>query len=126
MRLGHYDQDPSFTSRIPRAKPDDTRPTLLLVPTKPGKYRLHRADVTEQGHTSMMLQNMPEIEVVAGQVTYIGSIWMTYESTFKGLGNLTPRYFRLSIVNDFDRDMKELKGLDPRLESVVITNALAK
>lgn len=126
MRLGHYDQDPSFVSRNVRAKPDDTWPMLLLVPTKPGKYRLTRATVTEEGHFSISPRNMPEIEVVAGQVTYIGSIWMTYECSFKGIGARTPRYFSMSIVNDFERDMAELKSLDQRLESVVVKNALMK
>jgi len=30
------------------------------------------------------------------------------------------------VKNDFDRDVRELKSLDKRLESVVIKNALAK
>lgn len=126
MRLGHYTQDPSFISKNARAKPDDTPPMLLLVPSKPGKYRLTRATVTEEGHYSISPHNTQEIEVVAGQVTYIGSIWMTYECAFRGLGVRTPRYFTLSVVNDFERDMKELKGLDKRLESVVVKNALAR
>jgi hypothetical protein len=117
---------PHFISKNVRAKPDDTPPVLLLVPAKPGKYRLKQADVIEEGRFFILPQNPPEIEVVAGQVTYIGSYLMTYECSFKGVGVRTPRYFRMGVVNDFERDMNELKGLDQRLESVVVTNALVK
>lgn len=126
MSLALNGNDPSFISKNPRALADDTPPVLLLKPVKPGKYRLKRAAIIEEGQFNLWPTNSKEIEVVAGQVTYIGSMLMKYESSFKGTGVRTPRYFVMSVVDDFDRDMSELKALDKRLESLVVTNAVGK
>lgn len=126
MSLALNGNDPSFVSKNPRAMADDTPPVLLLKAVKPGKYRLKRAAIIEEGQFNLWPTNSREIEVVAGQVTYIGSMLMKYESSFKGTGVRTPRYFVMSVVDDFDRDMSELKSLDKRLESLVVTNGVRK
>jgi hypothetical protein len=126
-----------FWSKDPRALPDDGYAKLLLAVVKPGKYRM------TQGYVSTMVspvefslkekntKNAKEFEVVAGQVTYIGSIQMSYATAFdpkanKYGGALVPSYINTVVKDDFDRDVREFKSLDPRLESVVIRNAFAK
>ncbi|WP_019142395.1 hypothetical protein [Noviherbaspirillum massiliense] len=126
-----------FWSKDPRALPDEDYAKLLLAVVKPGKYRLTQGDVTPMAsNRSFLLKeknitNPREFEVVAGQVTYIGSIQMSYGVMFdaranKYGGEFVPSYINMSVKNDFDRDVRELKSLDPRLGSVVIKNALAK
>jgi hypothetical protein len=118
-------QDATFKTKSSRAMEDDAPPDLLLTPVKPGKYQLKRVHVTEGGATiDLSPKNTQVIEVVAGQVTYIGVMWMTYFARFTPKGTLQPRYMEMKIVNDFERDINELKSLDNRLESVVIKNAL--
>jgi hypothetical protein len=120
-------QDRFFYSKDPRALPDDAYPKLLLAVVKPGKYRMTRAEVSKEADFILTPKNSKEFEVVAGQVTYIGSILMSYVSRYEGKYSvLTPSYFQMIVKNDFDRDVRELKSLDQRLESVVIKNALAK
>jgi len=120
-------QDRYFYSKDPRAKPDDAYPKLLLAAVKPGKYRMTRGEVSKEADFFLTPKKSKEFEVVAGQVTYIGSIEMFYTSRFEGKYSvLTPVSFQMIVKNDFDLDVRELKSLDKRLESVVIKNALAK
>ena len=119
-----------FYSKDPRALPDDGYPKLLLAEVKPGKYRMTQGDVSQTAEFAIKPKTSREFEVVAGQVTYIGSIHMSYATTYdpryKNGGALVPSYINMVVKNDFDRDVRELKSLDKRLESVVIKNALAK
>lgn len=126
-----------FWSKDPRALPDEDYAKLLLAVVKPGKYHLTQGDVTPMAsNRSFFLKeknitNAREFEVVAGQVTYIGSLQMSYATTFDARDNkyggaLVPSYMNMAVKNDFDRDMRELKSLDKRLESVVIRNSLQK
>lgn len=126
-----------FWSKDPRALPDDGYAKLLLAVVKPGKYHLTQGDVIPMASNRSFsfkeknITNAREFEVVAGQVTYIGSIQMSYGVMFDARANkyggaFVPSYMNMSVKNDFDRDVRELKSLDPRLESVVIKNALAK
>lgn len=120
-------EDRYFYSRDPRAKPDDTYPKLLLASVKPGKYSMTDATVLQEARFYFKPKKAREFEVVAGQVTYIGSIVLSYTSRFEGKYSvLTPTHFQMVVKDDFDRDVRELKSLDQRLESVVIRNALAK
>jgi hypothetical protein len=120
-------KDRYFYSKDPRALPDDSYPKLLLAAVKPGKYRMTRGEVSQEADFFLTPKKSKEFEVVAGQVTYIGSISMFYTSRFEGKSSaLTPVSFQMVVKNDFDRDVRELKGLDKRLESVVIRNALEK
>lgn len=120
-------EDRYFYSRDPRAKPDDTYPKLLLASVKPGKYRMTDATVLKEASFYFKPKKAREFEVVAGEVTYIGSIVLSYTSRFEGKYSvLTPTHFQMIVKNDFERDIRELKSLDKRLESVVIRNALAK
>ena len=126
-----------FWSKDLRAQPDEDYAKLLLAVVKPGKYHLTQGDVTPMAsNRSFFLKeknitNAREFEVVAGQVTYIGSIQMSYATHFdlranKYGGEFVPTYMNMSVKNDFDRDVRELKSLDKRLESVVFKNALQK
>ncbi|MFL6718413.1 MAG: hypothetical protein ACJ8G3_18840 [Burkholderiaceae bacterium] len=126
-----------FWSKDLRAQPDEDYAKLLLAVVKPGKYHLTQGDVTPMSsNRSFFLKeknitNAREFEVVAGQVTYIGSIQMSYATQFdirdnKYGGAFVPSYMNMSVKNDFDRDVRELKSLDKRLESVVFKNALQK
>lgn len=126
-----------FWSKDPRALPDEDYAKLLLAVVKPGKYRLTQGDVIPMSSNRTFslkeknITNAREFEVVAGQVTYIGSIQMSYATHFdlranKYGGEFVPTYVNMSVKNDFDRDVKELKSLDKRLESVVFRNALPK
>jgi hypothetical protein len=126
-----------FWSKDLRAQPDEDYAKLLLAVVKPGKYHLTQGDVTPMAsNRSFFLKeknitNAREFEVVAGQVTYIGSIQMSYATQFDARDNkyggaFVPSYMNMSVKNDFDRDVRELKSLDKRLESVVFKNALQK
>lgn len=119
-----------FYSKDPRALPDDGYPKLLLAAVKPGKYRMTHGDVSQEAEFSIKPKAAKEFEVVAGQVTYIGSIKMLYatryDPRYNNGGALVPSYLNMVVKNDFDRDVRELKSLDQRLESVVFRNALAK
>jgi hypothetical protein len=120
-------KDRYFYSKDPRALPDDGYPKLILAAVKPGKYRMARAEVEQEAEFSITPKNAKEFEVVAGQVTHIGSIQMFYASRYNALyAAMTPSYIQMIVLNDFDRDVRELKSLDKRLESVVIKNASAK
>jgi hypothetical protein len=122
----NYPEDAVSQSSIVRAMADDAKPDLVLTPVKPGKYRLFRAHVTENSDIDMKITSGPVIEVVAGQITYAGSFWMKYYAKFSKTGTLFPREMWFSLVNDYDRDVAELKSIDKRLESVVFTNGIAK
>jgi hypothetical protein len=122
-------RDTAYISKDPRALPDDTPPKLVLSAVKPGKYRLTRVEVSQDfTEFNMRPKQSKEFEVVAGQVTYIGSILFNYASKFGGKysAQLEPTYVQMVVKNDFDRDVRELKSLDRRLESVVFRNALEK
>lgn len=131
--LNGSDNNRYFWSKDLRALPEDGYPKLLLAVVKPGKYRLTQGYVIPMGSKKSFylkeknLTNAREFEAVAGQVTYIGSIQMSYGVQFEGNkygGEFAPTYMNMSVKNDFDRDVRELKGLDKRLEPVVFKNTL--
>jgi hypothetical protein len=106
--------------------PNETAPVLMLMPVKAGKYKLARVGVLGEGTTSFFPKDPREVEVIAGQVTYVGSDVIEYRTSYKGLGVLTPSVSAPLTRNDFARDMADLKTLDKRLESIPATNALVK
>lgn len=117
--------NPSWRSKKVRAIADDGDPVLILTPAKPGKYRMERATVIEAGQFIILTDRAPEIEVVAGQVTYAGSFRFTYTTRFIG-PNRVPRNFSMDVTDAYDMDVAELRALDPRLQSVVVKNAAPK
>ena len=125
LYFGLNDQDPRHIAKTPRA-PQETQPILFLYPAKPGKYRLKRTRIVAEGSYSFWPEHPREIEVVAGQVTYLGSTVIAYRASWRGLGVLTPTDILLTTRDDFKRDMDELKAVEKRLESVVVKNALTR
>jgi hypothetical protein len=117
--------DRVFISKDPRALPDDVNPKLILAAVRPGRYRMTRAEVShDAADFNMTPKNSREFEVVAGQVTYLGSILLAYASRYEGKYSvLTPSYFQMVVKSDFERDVQELKSLDKRSESVVLTSS---
>ena len=107
-------------------EPNETPPVLMLMPVKAGKYRVVRIGVLAEATTSFVPKSPREIEVIAGQVTYVGAEVIEYSTSYKGLGVLTPSVRAPLTRNDFGRDMADLKALDKRLESIPATNALTQ
>lgn len=116
---------PKLVAKLPHAK-NATPPYIFIHSLKPGKYRLNEI-VIGASYTNMQnfgLRNAPEITVVAGQITYVGSFFIEYDTKFNK-GDLVIRYAKLAGPNnEFERDMGQLKLAEKRLEHVVISNAL--
>lgn len=114
--------DRIFYSKDPRALPDDAYPKLILAAVKPGKYRMTRADVSQEADFILTPKNSKEFEVIAGPVTYIGSISMFYTSRFEGRNSVrTPISFqilmpRASEASRFERILRFSKSLGHPVE----------
>lgn len=104
--------------------PNETAPIVMLMPVKAGKYKVARIGVLGAESTSFFPKNPRVVEVIAGQVTYVGADVIEYSTSYKGLGVLTPNVKTPLTRNDFERDMADLKAMDNRLESIPATNAL--
>ena len=113
-------------SAVARAMKDDAAPVLLLTPAKPGKYRLSEASTDANGRSFRLhLPVTPEVEVTAGEVTYVGSMLLRYTTSWKG-PDLVANAFSLHIKDDFSGDLAELRAHDHRLRTVVAKSALGR
>lgn len=114
-------------SKHPRSTADDSPPVLLLSPAKPGKYKLRDVRIIASPFNnpfSFRVTNLAPIEVTAGQVTYAGSMRLHNSSRWV-VGRLTAGSYYLRQLDDFKTDIAELKGMEPRLSRVEVTNGLA-
>lgn len=112
----------------PRSADDDGKPRLMLTSALPGKYRLRDLKVIPYPFNhdfELVARAAPVIEVTAGQVTYAGSNRILTRTRWVG-GSLAPAMFVLETVDDFARDVAELKEVEPRLRALAIGNALAR
>ena len=106
--------------------PNETPPILMLMPVKAGKYKIAQIGVLGDVSMSFFPKNPREIEVIVGQVTYVGADVIEYTTSYKGVGVLTPHVNTPFTRNDFERDMAGLKAVDQRLEAIPATNALTR
>lgn len=115
-------------SKNPRSKDDDGPPILMMLAAKPGTYRLRDVSISTYPYKNSVTfgaGKLPHFEIKAGQVTYVGNMRLNYRTGWDA-GTLTPRSYYLTRVNDFDTDIAEMKGMEPRLLEVVVTNGLGK
>lgn len=107
-------------------EPNEQAPMVMLLAVKAGKYKAERIGVLGEVSHAFWPTNPRVIEVIPGQVTYVGATVIEYTASYKGIGVLTHNVHPPLTRNDFERDMADLRVLDKRLVSVPAINALSK
>lgn len=118
----------TLASFVAKRRFDDADPgfAVFLTPAKPGKYALQSLLVNDaKEQVGVWPKDSPTFEVVAGQVTYAGSLHLMTRME-QSLGVYVARDMSVQVVDDYALDAAELRALEPRLGTAVMKNGLAK
>lgn len=100
---------------------------MMLTPVKPGKYRETYASLNTGNSANVYIdfKDLPAFEVVAGEVTYVGAMFVTTSARYaRNDGAFKASAMAVQVRDEFARDLTELKAMDARLVPMVIKDGL--
>jgi hypothetical protein len=103
-----------------------TRRLVLLVPVRPGKYRV------KQYYSSFPVfgrevfidaKEPPTFEVREGEIAYAGSVQLSFSVGKTLFGQLRPNVATIKLVHELDKDVRAARDVDSRLAKIEVRDA---